>query len=114
MDEAIVRHVRKHLQLDDGEPTAEEIKIKIGSAYPLQQELKMDVRGRDLVAGLPKTVEVTSEEIRESAGRASPADRGEALCGSRRDAARTWKRRYRAGNHTHRRRLAASKAWTKC
>ena len=66
MDEAIVRHVRNTYNLMIGEPTAEEIKIKIGSAYPLQQELKMDVRGRDLVAGLPKTVEVTSEEIRES------------------------------------------------
>ncbi|MHB8635958.1 MAG: rod shape-determining protein MreB [Fimbriimonadaceae bacterium] len=66
MDEAIVRHVRNTYNLMIGEPTAEEIKIKIGSAYPLPQELKMDVRGRDLVAGLPKTVEVTSEEIRES------------------------------------------------
>ncbi|HLK15766.1 MAG TPA: rod shape-determining protein [Fimbriimonadaceae bacterium] len=66
MDEAIVRHVRNTYNLMIGEPTAEEIKIKIGSAYPMQQELKMDVRGRDLVAGLPKTVEVTSEEIRES------------------------------------------------
>ena len=66
MDEAIVRHVRNTYNLMIGEPTAEEIKIKIGSAYPMEQELKMDVRGRDLVAGLPKTVEVTSEEIRES------------------------------------------------
>lgn len=66
MDEAIVRHVRNTYNLMIGEPTAEEIKIKIGSAYPMQQEMKMDVRGRDLVAGLPKTVEVTSEEIRES------------------------------------------------
>lgn len=66
MDEAIVRHVRNTYNLMIGEPTAEEIKIKIGSAYPMQQELKMDVRGRDLVAGLPKTVEVTSEEIREA------------------------------------------------
>jgi rod shape-determining protein MreB len=47
-----------------GERTAEEIKIKIGSAYPLQTEMTLEVRGRDMVAGLPKTVEVTSEEIR--------------------------------------------------
>ena len=49
-----------------GEPTAEEIKIKIGSAYPLDPELRMEIRGRDLVAGLPKSVEITSEEIRDA------------------------------------------------
>jgi rod shape-determining protein MreB len=66
MDEAIIRHIRNVYNLMVGEPTAEEIKIKIGSAYPLEQELEMDIRGRDLVAGLPKTVRVTSEEIREA------------------------------------------------
>ena len=45
---------------------AEEIKIKIGSVYPLEEELKMDVKGRDLVAGLPKSVTITSEEVREA------------------------------------------------
>ena len=49
-----------------GERTAEEIKIKIGSVYPLEEELKMEVKGRDLIAGLPKTVTITSEEIREA------------------------------------------------
>ncbi len=68
MDEAIIRHIRNAYNLMIGEPTAEEIKIKIGSAYPLQQELKMEVRGRDLVAGLPKTVEIDSTEIREALG----------------------------------------------
>jgi rod shape-determining protein MreB len=66
LDEAIVRHIRNVYNLMIGEPTAEEIKIKIGSAYPLPQELRMEIRGRDLVAGLPKTVEVTSDEIREA------------------------------------------------
>ena len=65
-DEAIVRHVRNTYNLMIGDPTAEEIKIRIGSAYPLQQELRMEIRGRDLVAGLPKTVEITSEEVREA------------------------------------------------
>ncbi|MBS1716242.1 MAG: rod shape-determining protein [Armatimonadetes bacterium] len=64
MDEAIVRHIRNAYNLMIGEPTAEEIKIKIGSAYDLPQELKMEIRGRDLVAGLPKSVEVTSDEVR--------------------------------------------------
>jgi rod shape-determining protein MreB len=45
---------------------AEDIKVKVGSAYPLEQELTMEVKGRDLIAGLPKTLTVTSEEIRES------------------------------------------------
>ena len=66
LDEAIIRHIRNTYNLMIGEPTAEDIKIKIGSAYPLTQELRMEVRGRDMVAGLPKTVEVTSEEIREA------------------------------------------------
>ncbi len=66
MDEVIIRHVKSVYSLMIGDRTAEEIKMKIGSAYPLEQELVMPVRGRDLVAGLPKTVEVTSIEIREA------------------------------------------------
>lgn len=66
MDEAIVRYVRSAYNLAIGEPTAEDVKIKIGSAYPLEQEMRMQIRGRDLVAGLPKPVEITSEEIREA------------------------------------------------
>ncbi len=66
LDEAIVRHLRAAFNLMVGERTAEEIKWKIGSAYPLQQELRLEVRGRDLMAGLPRTVEVTSEEVREA------------------------------------------------
>ncbi len=66
MDEAIVRHIRNTYNLAIGDQTAEEVKIRIGSAYPLEQEMKMSIRGRDLVAGLPKTVEVTSEEVRDA------------------------------------------------
>ncbi|HZP83801.1 MAG TPA: rod shape-determining protein, partial [Chthonomonadaceae bacterium] len=66
MDEVIVRHVKAAYSLMIGDRTAEEVKMKVGSAYPLEQELVMPVRGRDLVAGLPKTVEVTSIEIREA------------------------------------------------
>lgn len=66
LDEAIIRHIRNAYNLMIGEPTAEEIKIKIGSGWELPQELRMSIRGRDLVAGLPKTVEITSEEIREA------------------------------------------------
>ncbi|PIQ82641.1 MAG: rod shape-determining protein [Candidatus Omnitrophica bacterium CG11_big_fil_rev_8_21_14_0_20_64_10] len=66
MDEAIIQHMKKTYNLMIGERTAEEIKIKIGSAYPMEQEVTMEVRGRDLVAGLPKMVSVSSEEIREA------------------------------------------------
>lgn len=66
LDEAIVAHIKKTYNLMIGERTSENIKIKIGSAYPLDEELTMEVRGRDLVAGLPKMVIVTSEEIREA------------------------------------------------
>jgi len=64
LDEAIVRYVRKNFNLLIGERTAEEIKIRIGSVYPLNGELSMEIRGRNLINGLPKTVMVTSEEIR--------------------------------------------------
>lgn len=66
MDEAIVNYLKKTYNLMVGERTSENIKIKIGSAYPLEEELTMEVRGRDLVAGLPKTVTISSEEIREA------------------------------------------------
>jgi rod shape-determining protein MreB len=66
MDEVIMRHIKSAYNLMIGDRTAEEIKIKIGSAYPLEQEISMEVRGRDLVAGLPRTVQVSSDEIREA------------------------------------------------
>lgn len=66
MDEVIARHIKTKYSLMIGDRTAEEIKTKIGSAYPLEQELVLEVRGRDLIAGLPKTIEVTSAEIREA------------------------------------------------
>jgi len=65
-DEAIVRFMRKKHNLLIGERTAEEIKIKIGSAFPKQEVVTMDVRGRNLVTGLPKTITVTSEETEEA------------------------------------------------
>ena len=66
MDEAIVQYLKRVYNLMIGERTAEEVKITIGSAYPLGEEMSMEVKGRDLVAGLPKTLTITSEEIREA------------------------------------------------
>lgn len=65
-DESIMSHLKKAYNLMIGERTAEEIKIRIGSAYPLDEETTLDVKGRDVLAGLPKTISVTSEEIREA------------------------------------------------
>jgi rod shape-determining protein MreB len=66
MDEAIIQHLRRTYNLLVGERTAEEIKMRIGSGFPLEEELKMEAKGRDLVSGLPKTVTVSSEEVREA------------------------------------------------
>jgi len=65
-DEAVIQHLRRTYNLMVGERTAEEIKIRIGSGYQLKEEMEMQVKGRDQVAGLPKILTVTSEEIREA------------------------------------------------
>jgi len=101
-DEAIISYVRKKYNLMIGEPTAEQIKIQVGSALPLDNELSMDVQGRDQVAGLPKTITITSSEVSEALAESLSAivgmvksvlektppelaadiiDRGMALCG---------------------------------
>jgi rod shape-determining protein MreB len=66
MDEAVISHIKKTYNILIGERTAEDIKIQIGSAFPLEQELRMQIKGRDLVTGLPKSIELRSEEIREA------------------------------------------------
>lgn len=66
MDESIVNYLRKNYSLLIGERTAEEIKIKIGSAYPLKESLSMEAKGRHLVDGIPKTFQITDEEIRKA------------------------------------------------
>jgi rod shape-determining protein MreB len=66
MDEAIVNHIKKEYKLLIGQQTAEEIKLEIGSAYRLKEEVQAEVRGRDLMTGLPKTVILTSDEIRNA------------------------------------------------
>jgi rod shape-determining protein MreB len=65
-DEAIAGYIRRKYNLMIGERTAEEVKIAIGTALPLERELTLDVRGRDLVAGLPRTIPLTSSEIMEA------------------------------------------------
>lgn len=65
-DEAITAYIKKKYNLLIGERTAEDIKIKLGSAYPYEGEGAMDVKGRNLLDGLPKSIEITSEEVREA------------------------------------------------
>jgi len=66
LDEAIIQFIKKEYSLALGERTAEEIKIALGSACPLEEELHAEIRGRDLITGLPKTIVTTTEEIREA------------------------------------------------
>jgi len=66
LDEAIAAYVRRKYNLIIGEQTAEQIKISIGSALPLEEELSMEVRGRDQVAGLPRTITITSSEATDA------------------------------------------------
>lgn len=66
MDNAIINYMKRAYNLMVGERTAEEIKMRVGSAFPLEEELTMEVKGRDSVAGLPKTLHITSQEIREA------------------------------------------------
>jgi rod shape-determining protein MreB len=66
LDEAIINYIKKEYSLALGERTAEEVKIKLGSAWALRPELSAEIRGRDLVSGLPKTITVTTIELREA------------------------------------------------
>ncbi len=66
LDEAVLQYIKKEFSLAIGERTAEEIKIQMGSAWPMEQELTADIRGRDLISGLPRTMQVTTEHIREA------------------------------------------------
>jgi len=68
LDEAIMNHVRRKYSLVIGEPTAEEIKIKIGAAKELEERLEMNVQGRDHISGLPKTITISSDEVIDSIG----------------------------------------------
>ena len=66
MDDAIVQYLKRKYNLLIGERTSEQVKIEIGSAWPLKEELVMEIKGRDLVEGVPKTVRIRDEEIREA------------------------------------------------
>ena len=66
LDEAIISYVKKEYKLMIGNQTAEEVKLEIGSAYPLREEVQAEIRGRDMITGLPKTVVLSSEDVRDA------------------------------------------------
>jgi rod shape-determining protein MreB len=66
MDDAVIQYLKRKYNLLIGERTAEQIKIDLGSAFPLKEELRLEIKGRDLVEGVPKTLTIVDEEIRES------------------------------------------------
>ena len=66
MDEAIIQHIKRRYNLLIGERTAEQIKIQVGNAYPFDEIRVMNVKGRDMIAGVPRTVEINSDEVREA------------------------------------------------
>jgi len=66
MDEAVVNYVKREYKLMIGSQTAEEVKLEIGSAYPLREEVQAEIRGRDMITGLPKTVVLSSDDVRDA------------------------------------------------
>ncbi len=66
LDDAITQYVKKEYSLAIGDRTAEEVKIQMGSAWPMEEEVTADIRGRDLVSGLPRTIQLTTEHVREA------------------------------------------------
>ncbi|MEY3680333.1 MAG: rod shape-determining protein [Ilumatobacteraceae bacterium] len=66
LDEAIMAYLKKEFSLAIGERTAEEIKIQMGSAWPMEEEMTADIRGRDLISGLPRTISLSTEQVREA------------------------------------------------
>src|SRR6266498_1445645 len=66
MDEAIISHIKKEYKLLIGQQTAEEIKLEVGSAFPMKDEVQAEVRGRDMLTGLPKTIVISSDEVRHA------------------------------------------------
>jgi len=66
MDDAIIQYIKKTYNLLIGERTSEQIKMELGSGYPLDERLTMEIKGRHLIEGVPKTITITDEEIREA------------------------------------------------
>ena len=108
MDEAIIHYIKKTYNLLIGERTAEAIKIEIGSAFPLEETTTMEIKGRHLIEGVPKTITITDEEIRAGPGRDRQRHRRRRAGGARADAAGAVGRHRRPRHRPHRRRVDAA------
>ena len=109
LDDAIIQFIKKEYSLALGERTAEEVKMALGSAWPLEEELHAEIRGRDLVTGLPKTIVTSTEEIREAHRRAGVGHRRRREGHARQDPARAGGRHHGAGHRPGRWRRAAQR-----
>ena len=107
MDDAIIQYIKRKYNLLIGERTAEQIKMEIGSAFPLDEEMTMEIKGRDLVEGVPKTLVVSDEEIREALVGNGRHHRRSGPRRARAHAARAVGRHHGQGHHHRRRRLDA-------
>jgi hypothetical protein len=107
-DEAIVNYVRKKYNLLIGEQTAEEIKIGIGSALPLEEDRFMEVRGRDQVTGLPKIMQISSSEVTEAMAGAAAGGCQHRARHAGKDAARARRRHHRPRHGADRRQLTTA------
>ena len=110
LDQAIITFGKKEYSLMLGERTAEEIKMALGSAYPSSDEPHAEIRGRDLVSGLPKTIVISAEEIRRAIEEPVNAHRRRGQDHPGQVPARTGRRRHGPRHRAHRRRRAAARA----
>ena len=107
MDEAIIQYIKKTYNLLIGERTAEAIKMEIGSAFPLEERMTMEIKGRHLIEGVPKTITITDEEIREALAETVNVDRRRRARRARAHAAGAVGRHRRSRHRADRRRRAA-------
>ena len=103
LDDAIIQFIKKEYSLALGERTAEEVKIALGSAWPLEEELHAEIRGRDLVTGLPKTIVTTTDEIREAIEEPRRLDHRRGEGHPRQDPTRARRGHHGAGHRARRR-----------
>ena len=107
MDEALIQYIKKKYNLLIGERTAEQVKFEIGSAFPLDEPLTMEIKGRDLIEGIPKTLTVTDAEIREALQEPVGDHRQRGAGGPRADPARAQRGHRGPGHRADRRGVAA-------
>ena len=110
MDEAIIQYIKKTYNLLIGERTAEQIKMEVGSAFPLDERMTMEIKGRHLIEGVPKTITISDEEIREALAETVQCHRRRGTCRARTDASRAFSRHRRPRHRADGRWFAAQES----